>query len=51
MKLNPNVKVVEAIQKRLIITGGYCPCIPQNEWSEDTICLCKKNERGRDLLL
>ena len=24
MKLNPNVKVVEVIQKRLIITGGYC---------------------------
>lgn len=42
MKLNPNEKVVEAIQKRLVITNGYCPCIPQDQWNEDTICLCKK---------
>ena len=42
MKLNPNEKVVEAIRKRLIITNGYCPCIPQDQWNEDTICLCKK---------
>lgn len=23
---NPNPKVVEAIKRRLIATGGYCPC-------------------------
>ena len=39
-QLNPNTKVVEAIRKRLVVTKGYCPCVP--EQSEDTICPCKK---------
>ncbi|MPM77466.1 hypothetical protein SDC9_124469 [bioreactor metagenome] len=39
MILNPNKKIVESICKRLEITGGYCPCIP--EQNEDTICPCK----------
>lgn len=40
MVLNLNEKVVAAIRKRLEITGGYCPCI--SEQNEDTICPCKK---------
>jgi ferredoxin-thioredoxin reductase catalytic subunit len=48
MILNPNIKVVEGIKKRLIVTGGHCPCLPQDSWCEDTICPCKdfreKNE-------
>lgn len=40
MILNPNEKAVAAIRKRLEITGGYCPCI--SEQNEDTICPCKK---------
>ncbi len=39
--LNENEKIVEAIRKRLIITGGYCPCVPQEKWNEDTLCACK----------
>lgn len=46
MQLNPNEKVVEAIRKRLVVTGGYCPCI--TEQNEDTICPCKKmREEGK----
>jgi predicted RNA-binding Zn-ribbon protein involved in translation (DUF1610 family) len=38
---NPNTKVVEAIRKRLEITDGQCPCIPEDKWNEDTMCPCK----------
>ena len=41
MILNPNKKIVNAIKKRLEITGGQCPCVPQDQWNEDTICECK----------
>lgn len=40
MILNPNEKIVEAIQNRLVITGGYCPCVVER--NADTICPCKK---------
>lgn len=42
MRLNTDVKIVEAILNRLGITGGFCPCIPQSEWNLDTKCPCKK---------
>jgi ferredoxin-thioredoxin reductase catalytic subunit len=42
MILNPNEKVVNAIKKRLIITNGQCPCLPEIEWNNDTRCPCKK---------
>jgi hypothetical protein len=38
---NPNSKVVESIRKRLIITGGQCPCVSEECWDEDTRCICK----------
>lgn len=38
--LNPNRKVVEAIRTRLVVTKGYCPCVP--EQNDDTICPCRK---------
>ncbi len=40
--LNPNAKIVEAIQKRLTITNNYCPCLPETEWNQDTLCPCLK---------
>ena len=41
MILNPNEKIVNAIKKRLEITNGQCPCISEDEWTEDTLCPCK----------
>lgn len=41
MILNPDEKVVNAIQNRLKVTSGQCPCIPPYLQSEDTICPCK----------
>ena len=40
--LNPNEKVVNAIKKRLEVTGGYCPCNQGDTPKEDTKCPCKK---------
>lgn len=42
MILNPNEKIVNAIQNRLKVTQGQCPCVTETEWNEDTICPCKK---------
>ena len=39
--LNPNQKVVDAINKRLLITKGQCPCLSPEEWNYDTMCPCK----------
>ena len=45
MQLNPNSKVVESIQKRLVATNGHCPCVA--EQTDDTICPCKEmREKG-----
>lgn len=40
MILNPNTKIVEAINRRLLMTDGYCPCVPER--NVDTLCPCKK---------
>jgi ferredoxin-thioredoxin reductase catalytic subunit len=40
--LNIDKKIVDSIKNRLKITGNQCPCIPENEWNEDTKCPCKK---------
>jgi hypothetical protein len=29
------------LRKALERTGGYCPCVPQKYWNEDTKCMCK----------
>ena len=42
---NPNEKIASAIEKRLEVTGGHCPCVPQSEWNEDTLCPCLKHRR------
>jgi ferredoxin-thioredoxin reductase catalytic subunit len=39
LKLNPDKDIVKAVKERLKITGGYCPCIP--EQTTDTKCICK----------
>lgn len=39
MKLNPDEKRVQQIQKALEKTNGYCPCRVQR--TEDNICPCK----------
>lgn len=35
-----NENVVDRILKRLEITGGHCPCVPENEWTDSHICPC-----------
>lgn len=39
IRLNENTKIVETVQEGLKRTGGYCPCI--REQNEDTKCMCK----------
>lgn len=39
IRLNENAKVVETVKEELKRTGGYCPCI--REQNEDTKCMCK----------
>jgi len=39
--LNPDKTIVEGIRKRLVITKQQCPCIAEDEWTNDTICPCK----------
>ena len=40
--LNPNDKLVNAIFKRLDVTGGECPCDNPGETQEDRVCPCKE---------
>lgn len=40
--LNSDKELVKAIRNRLKITQGQCPCVPEEEWNEDTMCPCKK---------
>lgn len=40
-KLNPNLKVRNAILNRLQITEGYCPCNQGDTPKEDTKCPCR----------
>lgn len=40
--LNPNDKLLNAIFKRLEITGGECPCDNPGETQEDRICPCRE---------
>ena len=42
MILNPNLKIRNAILARLKVTQGQCPCVPEDQWNEDTRCKCKK---------
>lgn len=42
MRLNINEKIVNAVNKRLIITEGYCPCVPDSIGQEDYACPCLK---------
>lgn len=42
MILNPNEKVVKAIQGRLKMTNGMCPCVSEDKWNEDYMCPCRK---------
>lgn len=37
-----NEEVFLAINKRLEITGGHCPCVPAETYNKDTLCPCKK---------
>lgn len=43
MKLNPNQLIVDKINKRLEITDGFCPCVPDSINNEDYKCPCKKS--------
>jgi len=38
--LNTNTKLVEAIQNRLRLNNGYCPCALIK--NDDTKCMCKE---------
>jgi hypothetical protein len=46
MKENPDQKIVDAIKRRLVATGGYCPCSPIRD--EDHLCICKKMREHGD---
>ena len=43
-----NTKLIEVIEGRIKnFTGGHCPCVPPQDWNEDTICPCKNyREQG-----
>lgn len=43
MKLNPNQLIVDKINKRLEITDGFCPCVPDSINNDDYKCPCKKS--------
>lgn len=39
IRLNENSDVVKTVKEGLKKTGGYCPCM--REQNEDTKCMCK----------
>ena len=41
IKLNPDKEVVNSIREKLKETGGYCPCVIETFWDEDTKCPCR----------
>ncbi len=38
--LNENEEIVKTVKDGLLRTGGYCPCV--REQNADTICMCKQ---------
>ena len=38
--LNENEEIVKTVKEGLLRTGGYCPCV--REQNVDTICMCKQ---------
>ncbi len=42
LKLNPNTKIVNAINKRLVVCEGFCPCVADSIGKEEYRCPCKK---------
>lgn len=42
MQVNPNVNSVLMVMNGLERTGGYCPCVPKNNFTKDTVCPCKE---------
>lgn len=47
-ELNPDDKIVNAILKRLEVTGGVCPCDNLGKLLSDRFCPCK-NYRENDI--
>jgi ferredoxin-thioredoxin reductase catalytic subunit len=48
LKFNTDYNQVHKIIDRLEITGGYCPCIPPNEYNKDTECPCKDSKEKKE---
>ena len=48
MKLNPNERIVNAINKRLGVCEGFCPCITDSIGKVEYKCPCvkAKEEQG-----
>lgn len=46
-KITSNDARYEAIQRRLEVTDGQCPCIKADLWNEDTMCPCLEFREGR----
>jgi ferredoxin-thioredoxin reductase catalytic subunit len=46
MKINSDEKIVEEVLDGLERTGGFCPCVPQANYNEATICPCKEMREG-----
>lgn len=42
MRINPNNKIVKAINNRLEITEGFCPCVHNSIGNYEYACPCKK---------
>ena len=38
--LNENEEIVKTVKEGLLRTGGYCPCV--REQNVDIICMCKQ---------
>lgn len=39
IRLNENQEIVDVVKKGLERTGGYCPCM--REQNDDTKCMCR----------
>lgn len=45
-KKNPDADIVSRVERALERSGFQCPCVPQTEWNENTVCPCLKFRRG-----
>lgn len=44
--INPDCIRVKNVLAALQRSGGFCPCIPQPEWTQESKCPCVKYRTG-----